>query len=52
MKNMFAPHERSSGRTTEIKAWVSKQLGLGENALVSVADSHVTNQIARWLKPS
>jgi hypothetical protein len=38
MKNMFAPRERSSGRATEIKTWVSKQLGLGENDLVSVAE--------------
>jgi transposase InsO family protein len=38
MKNMFAPRERSSGHAAEIKAWVSKQLGLGENDLVSVAE--------------
>lgn len=38
MKNMFAPRERSSGRAAEIKAWVSKQLGLGENDLVSIAE--------------
>lgn len=38
MKNMFAPRERSSGHAAEIKAWVSKQHGLGENDLVSVAE--------------
>lgn len=38
MKNMFLPRERSSGYATEIKVWVSEQLGLGENDLVSVAE--------------
>ena len=38
MKNMFVPRERSSGRAAVIKVWVSKQLGLGENDLVSVAE--------------
>lgn len=38
MKNMFAPRERSSGRAAEIKVWVSKQLDLGENDFVSVAE--------------
>lgn len=38
MKNMFAPRERSPGRTGGIKAWVIQHLGLGENDLVSVAE--------------
>lgn len=38
MKSMFAPRERSSGRATEIKAWVGQQLDLRENDLVSVAE--------------
>jgi hypothetical protein len=35
---MFAPRKRSSGRAAKIKVWVSKQLELGENDLVSVAE--------------
>jgi len=38
MKNMFAPREKSPGRASEIKTWVSQRLDLGENDLVSVAE--------------
>ena len=38
MKNMFAPCQRSSGRASEIKAWVGQQLDLSESDLVSVAE--------------